>query len=99
MSFSGSSSRKHPERTSSTSWRSFGEALWTDTARGRLFPAAIARIFAPCRDAWAPRQGPLFRTRERGIDEGLLRIQFALLAQTVCYGRNATSSLPLRTHC
>src|ERR1035437_3584554 len=47
MSFSGSSSRKLPARTSSTSWHSLGEALWTDTARGRLLSAAIATIFVP----------------------------------------------------
>ena len=38
---------KLPARTSSTSWHSAGEALWTDTARGRLLSAAIATIFVP----------------------------------------------------
>src|SRR6266581_1779742 len=45
MSRAGRWSRKLPARTYSTSWHSAGEALSTDTARGRLLSAAIAMNF------------------------------------------------------
>jgi hypothetical protein len=40
----GSSSRKLPTITSSTSLHSASEALWTDTARRRLLPAATGQV-------------------------------------------------------
>jgi hypothetical protein len=43
----GSSSRKLPAKTASTSWHSAGEALSTDTARGRLLSATTAMILVP----------------------------------------------------
>ena len=56
----GSSSRKLPARTSSTSWHSAGEALWTDTARGRLLSAATATIFVPLPRRVGPTARPPF---------------------------------------
>jgi len=60
MSRGGSSSRKLPARTSSTSWHSAGEALWTDMARGRLLSAAIATIFVPLPRRVGPTAKPPF---------------------------------------
>src|ERR1700723_3568528 len=60
MSRAGSSSRKLPARTSSTSWHSAGEALWTDTARGRLLSAATATIFVPLPRRVGPTARPPF---------------------------------------
>lgn len=60
MSRAGSSSRKLPARTYSTSWHSAGEALSTDTARGRLLPAAIAMILVPLPRRVGPSAKPLF---------------------------------------
>src|ERR1700682_2438502 len=60
MSRAGSSSRKLPARTSSTSWHSLGEALWTLMARGRLLAAARARIFVPLPRRVGPTAKPLF---------------------------------------
>jgi hypothetical protein len=60
MSRAGSSSRKLPARTYSTSWHSAGEALSTDTAIGRLLPAAIAMIFVPLPRRVGPSAKPLF---------------------------------------
>jgi hypothetical protein len=65
MSREGSSSRKLPARTSSTSWHSAGEALWTDTARGRLSPAAIATIFVPLPRRVGPTAKPPFWRSQR----------------------------------
>jgi hypothetical protein len=56
----GSSSRKLPARTSSTSWHSAGEALCTDTARGRLLAAAIATILVPLPRRVGPTAKPPF---------------------------------------
>jgi len=56
----GNSSRKLPARTSSTSWHSAGEALCTDTARGRLLVAAIATIFVPLPRRVGPTAKPPF---------------------------------------
>jgi hypothetical protein len=60
MSRTGSSSRKLPARTYSTSWHSAGEALSTDTARGRLLPAATAMIFVPLPRRVGPTAKPPF---------------------------------------
>src|ERR1035438_748354 len=60
MSRGGSSSRKLPARTSSTSWHSAGEALCTDTARGRLLSAATATIFVPLPRRVGPTAKPPF---------------------------------------
>src|SRR5579875_2743217 len=60
MSLAGSSSRKLPARTSSTSVHSAGEALWTDTASGRLLPAATATIFVPLPRRVGPTARPPF---------------------------------------
>jgi hypothetical protein len=60
MSLAGSSSRKLPAKTSSTSCDSCGEALWTDTASGRLLSAAIARIFVPLPRRVGPTASPPF---------------------------------------
>jgi hypothetical protein len=60
MSLAGSSSRKLPARTPSTSWHSAGEALSTDTARGRLLSAAIATIFVPLPRRVGPTAKPPF---------------------------------------
>jgi hypothetical protein len=60
MSRAGNSSRKLPARTSSTSWHSAGEALCTDTARGRLLAAAIATIFVPLPRRVGPTAKPPF---------------------------------------
>lgn len=57
MRCSGSSLRKLPARTDSTSWHSAGEALSIATARGRLLPVAIAMIFVP----FPRRDGPMAR--------------------------------------
>jgi hypothetical protein len=65
MSRAGSWSRKLPARTSSTSWHSAGEALWTDTARGRLLPAAIAMILVPLPRRVGPTAKPLFSRSRR----------------------------------
>ena len=51
---------KLPARTSSTSWHSAGEALSTDTARGRLLPAAIATILVPLPRRVGPTAKPPF---------------------------------------
>src|SRR5512142_968945 len=56
----GNSSRKLPARTSSTSWHWAGEALCTDTARGRLLAAAIATIFVPLPRRVGPTAKPPF---------------------------------------
>ena len=47
-------------QTYSTSWHSAGEALSTDTARGRLLPAAIAMIFVPLPRRVGPSAKPPF---------------------------------------
>lgn len=60
MSRAGSSSRKLPARTSSTSWHSAGKALWTDTARGRLLPVATATILVPLPRRVGPMARPPF---------------------------------------
>jgi hypothetical protein len=60
MSRAGSSSRKLPARTYSTSWHSAGEALSTDTARGRLLSAATAMIFVPLPRRVGPTAKPSF---------------------------------------
>src|SRR5271167_5013041 len=65
MSRAGNSSRKLPARTSSTSWHSAGEALCTDTARGRLLAAAIATIFVPLPRRVGPTPSPLFSRSRR----------------------------------
>src|SRR5450755_8083 len=65
MSRAGNSSRKLPARTSSTSWHSFGEALCTDTARGRLLLAAIATIFVPLPRRVGPTPKPPFSRSRR----------------------------------
>src|SRR5450631_2110698 len=65
MSRAGSSSRKLPARTSSTSWHSAGEALCTDTARGRLLAAATATIFVPLPRRVGPTPRPLFLRSRR----------------------------------
>jgi hypothetical protein len=49
-----------PARTSSTSWHSAGEALCTETARGRLLLAAIATIFVPLPRRVEPTARPPF---------------------------------------
>src|SRR4051794_30446548 len=65
MSRAGSSSRKLPARTYSTSWHSAGEALSTDTARGRLLAAAIAMIFVPLPRRVGPSaEPPFWRSRK-----------------------------------
>jgi hypothetical protein len=65
MSRAGCSARKIPARTSSTSWHSPGEALSTDTARGRLLPAAIATIFVPLPRRVGPMaKSPFSRSRK-----------------------------------
>src|ERR1035438_5724603 len=51
---------KLPARTSSTSWHSAGEALWTDMARGRLLSAATATIFVPLPRRVGPTASPPF---------------------------------------
>src|ERR1017187_599098 len=61
----GNSSSKLPARTSSTNWHSFGEALWTDTARGRLLAAAIATIFVPLPRRVGPTPRPPFSRSRR----------------------------------
>src|ERR1700691_4253378 len=64
MSRAGGSSRKLPARTSSTSWHSAGEALWTDTARGRLLSAETATILVPLpRRVGATAKPPFSRSR------------------------------------
>ena len=60
MSRAGSWSRKLPARTSSTSLHSAGEALSTDTARGRLLSAAITMILVPLPRRVGPMAKPLF---------------------------------------
>src|SRR5690242_20622639 len=65
MSRAGNSSRKLPARTSSTSWHSAGEALCTDTARGRLLAAAIATIFVPLPRRVGPTAKPPFWRSQR----------------------------------
>ena len=60
MSRAGSSLRKLPARTYSTSWHSAGEALSTDTARGRLLSAATAMIFVPLPRRVGPTAKPPF---------------------------------------
>src|SRR5271165_5804163 len=65
MSRAGNSSRKLPARTSSTSWHSAGEALCTDTARGRLLAAATAMIFVPLPRRVGPTPSPLFSRSRR----------------------------------
>src|ERR1700760_3614012 len=66
MSRAGSSSRKLPARTSSMSWHSLSEALWTLTARGRLLVAAIARVLVPLPRRVGPTAKPLFSRWQRG---------------------------------
>ena len=56
----GNSSRKHPAKTASTSRHSAGEALSTDTARGRPSPEAIATIFVPLPRLVGPTAKPPF---------------------------------------
>ena len=57
----------------STSWLSCGATLSTLTARGRLWSSATQRRFSCLfRVVWAQSRGPLFRSREGGIDECLL---------------------------
>jgi hypothetical protein len=60
ISRAGSWSRKLPARTSSTSRHSTGEALSTDTARGRLLSAAIAMILVPLPRRVGPTAKPPF---------------------------------------
>src|SRR5579859_210217 len=60
MSRTGSWSRKLAARTSSTSLHSAGEALSTDTARGRLLSAAIAMILVPLPRRVGPMAKPPF---------------------------------------
>jgi len=60
MSLAGSWSRKLPARTSSTRLHSAGEALSTDTARGRLLSAAIAMILVPLPRRVGPTAKPPF---------------------------------------
>lgn len=60
MSRAGRWSRKLPARTYSTSWHSAGEALCTDTARGRLLVVAIATIFVPLPRRVGPTAKPPF---------------------------------------
>jgi hypothetical protein len=60
ISRSGNSSRKHPAKTASTSRHSAGEALSTDTARGRPSPEAIATIFVPLPRLVGPTAKPPF---------------------------------------
>ena len=60
ISLSGSSSRKHPARTASTSLHSAGEALSTATARGRPSPEAIATILVPLPRLVGPTAKPPF---------------------------------------
>src|SRR3954471_23028784 len=72
MSRAGSSSRKLPARTSSTSWHSAGEALSTDTARGRLLSAATAMIFVPLPRRVGPTAKPPFWRSRRSHPRTLL---------------------------
>src|SRR5258707_14822470 len=81
MSLSGSSSRKLPARTSSTSRQSAGEALWTETAGERLLSAAIATILVPLPRRVGPTAKSLFSVREGCIHERLVHIQLALFLQ------------------
>lgn len=78
---------------------SAGEALWTDTARGRLLSAATAMIFVPLPRRVGPTAKPLFGARESGIDERLLQIQLPMLCKCRASSLRAPSNLPLRTHC
>jgi hypothetical protein len=65
MSRTGSSSRKLPARTYSTSWHSAGEALSTDTARGRLLSAADSDDFRALAAASGPDgEAPFLRLRK-----------------------------------
>ena len=52
-------------RTSSTSLHSAGEALATDTAKGRLLPAATATIFVPLPRRVGPTAKPPFSRSRR----------------------------------
>src|SRR5512135_2580499 len=79
----GNSSRKLPARTSSTSRHSAGEALCTDTARGRLLAAAIATIFVPLPRRVGPTARPPFSARERRIHERFFQVQLAALLQVL----------------
>src|SRR5580698_3822016 len=65
MSRTGSWSRNLPARTSSRSWHSAGEALWTDTARIRLLQAAIATILVPLPRRVGPTARPPFSRPRR----------------------------------
>jgi hypothetical protein len=65
ISRSGSSSRKLPASASSTSRHSAGEALSTETASGRLLPAAIGMIFVPLPRRVGPTAKPPFSRSRR----------------------------------
>ena len=65
ISRAGSSSRKLPARTSSTSRHSAGEALCTDTASGRLLSAATATILVPLPRRVGPTARPPFLRSRR----------------------------------
>ena len=82
MSRSGNSSRKHPAKTASTSRHSAGEALSTDTARGRPSPEAIATILVPLPRLVGPTAKPLF-WRSRMSHPRTLHPDSTCLAHTV----------------
>jgi hypothetical protein len=101
MSHPGSSSRKLPARTSSTGWHSAGGALWTDTARGRLLPAATLTIFVRLpRRVGSTARPPFWRSRRLHPQAPLRAYRCAPPAGT-CGGRSGTADIsPVNSrHC
>ena len=89
-------SRKVPARTSLTRLHSAGEALCTDTARGRLLSAAIATIFVPLPRRVGPTAKPSFWRSRRSHPRTLLP-DSACLAPAAA--RPAVSALLLTFRC
>src|ERR1700676_300407 len=93
MSLAGGWSRKLPARTSSTSLHSAGEALSTDTARGRLLSAAIAMILVPLPRRVGPTAKPPF-WRSRTLHPRTPRPDSTCLVRTDAR-RAASAPLPV----
>jgi hypothetical protein len=68
-------------RTNLTSWHSVGETLSTNTARGRLLPAAPAMISVPLHVGWGQRRSPLLGARESCIHERFFQFRLSSLVQ------------------
>ncbi len=89
--FSGSSSRKLPASVSSTSFDSCGEAESIVTARGTLFPAAMAMILVPLPRLVLPTARPPF-SQPRSCRRSNLRPDSAFLLGAVSRSVCATLS-------